>query len=151
MSSVHFDMGASCFSQNTGCQGPWWTLANRMLLALCLLLYGGGWFYSFHSPRLANLFSLQNVEDDGQVCHFMSFIVPFQNQLRVFHFHTAPNIHLLSNSILWSEITVLSSLCADLAHVLTQIWSRPHKPLNQLNWWSRKLQHETGTFKITFV
>lgn len=68
-----------------------------------------------------------------------------------FHFHTVPNIHSLSNNILWQEITGLSSPCAGFDHMVTQFWSRPHKPLNQLNWWSRKLQHETGTFIIAFV
>lgn len=82
MSSVHFEMSASCFSQSTGSHGAWWTLANRMLPALCLLLYRGVCSYFFHSPGLTNLISLQKVEDDGQMCHFMSWIVPFQSQFK---------------------------------------------------------------------
>lgn len=119
-------------------------------LACTLLLYGSV-CSCFHNQRLTNLISLQNMEDDGQMCHFTSWIVSFQNQFKVFNFHTVPNTHLLSNNILWQEITTLSFLCADLDHVVTQIWSRPHNPLNQLNWWTRKLQHETGTFIIAFV
>lgn len=36
----------------------------------------------FHDQRLTNLISIQNMEDDGQTCHFMSWIVPFQNQFK---------------------------------------------------------------------
>lgn len=47
-------------------------LASRVLPALCLLLYGGVCSRFFRNQRLTNLISLQNMEDDGQVCHFTS-------------------------------------------------------------------------------
>lgn len=50
--------------------------------ALCLFLYGGVCSCFFHNQRSTSLISIQNMEDDGQMCHFMSWIVPFQNQFK---------------------------------------------------------------------
>lgn len=50
--------------------------------ALCLFLYGGVCSCFFHNQRSTSLISIQNMEDDGQMCHFMPWIVPFQNQFK---------------------------------------------------------------------
>lgn len=56
--------------------------------ALLFFLYGGVCSCFFHDQRLTNLISIQNMEDDGQTCHFMSWIAPFQNQFLSLPYYT---------------------------------------------------------------
>lgn len=60
------------FPREQAVKDPDGDLANRVLPAICLLLYGAVYSCYFHNRRLTNLLLFQNKEDDGQVCHFMS-------------------------------------------------------------------------------
>lgn len=76
----------------------------------------------------------------------MLWIVQIQKQFKGLSLPHCARFSFIASHILLQEINTLSSPGANLNQIITQIWFRLCKPLNQLNWYSGKLQGEAGTF-----